>query len=180
MKNLLFVLIGIIIGAFCSTFVFLYICKKESCYVNNVSLMEDSLKLQVVKYGNSDAYWKLYTSCLPADELCMPARKQYDILSYDLLMAEKYNDKRACYEVYQLFVGYRNNIFGTDEKTKLRELALYYLRKGSELDDYNCTKTIYNLLQREQLPPQDWKPIQYYKEKADSLFSVYVKHSEEK
>ena len=38
MKKVLFVLIGIIIGVFCTTFVFLYICKDESCYVNKASI----------------------------------------------------------------------------------------------------------------------------------------------
>ena len=55
---------------------------------------------------------------------------------------------------------------------EFRRIGLHYLKLGEQLGDYNCTKTIYNLLQREQLPPQDWKPIQYYKEKADSLFSL--------
>ena len=57
---------------------------------------------------------------------------------------------------------------------EFRRIGLHYLKLGEQLGDYNCTKTIYNLLQRKQLPPQDWKPIQYYKEKADSLFLLAV------
>jgi hypothetical protein len=59
-------------------------------------------------------------------------------------------------------------------------MALYYLRKGSDLGHYNCADIIYNLLKNNKLPRQDWKPMQYYKQKADSLFSVYIEHSEEK
>ncbi len=180
MKKVLFVLIGIIIGAFCSTFVFLYICKDESCYVNKASLIEDSLKQQIVKNGNHDAYRELYTLCLPDDELCMPTTKEYDMLFYHLLMAEKYDDKFACYEMYKLLSGYKDNMFVNSNNPKINEMALYYLRKGSDLGHYNCADIIYNLLKNNKLPRQDWKPIQYYKQKADSLFSVYIKHSEEK
>ncbi|SER05474.1 hypothetical protein SAMN05444375_1221, partial [Segatella baroniae B14] len=33
---------------------------------------------------------------------------------------------------------------------------------------------IYNLLKDNKLPRQDWKPMQYYKERADSLRSVML------
>ncbi|WP_281084971.1 hypothetical protein [Segatella bryantii] len=47
-------------------------------------------------YTIHDAYIELYTLCFPDDELCFPTQKHYDILFYDLLMAEKYDDMDAC------------------------------------------------------------------------------------
>ena len=173
MKKILFVLIGIVIGTICTTFVFLFNYKKNISCVNSTSLIEDSLKQQVVKYGNHNAYKELYTLCLPDDELCMPTTKEYDMLFYHLLMAEKYDDRDACYEMYQLLFGYEDNVFVKSNNPKINEMALYYLRKGSDLDHYVCTKVIYNLLKKNKLPRHEWKPIKYYKQKKDSLFSIY-------
>lgn len=173
MKKVLFVLIGIVIGTICTTFVFLFNYKKNISCVNSASLIEDSLKQQIVKYGNHNAYKELYTLCLPDDELCMPTMKEYDMLFYHLLMAEKYDDMFACYEMYKLLLGYKDNMFVNSNNPKINEMALYYLRKGSDLGHYNCTDIIYNLLKNNKLPRQDWKPKQYYKQKSDSLFSIY-------
>ena len=49
-------------------------------------------------YTIHDAYIELYTLCFLDDKLCFPTQKHYDILFYDLLMAEKYDDMDACYE----------------------------------------------------------------------------------
>ena len=176
MKKVLFIFIGIVIGAICTTFVFMFNYKKDISCTNRTSLIEDSLKQQIVKYGNHDAYNELSNLCFPGDELCcMPTQKQYDILFYDLLMAEKYDDMYACYEVYRLLFGYKeNNMFANSKNTEIKELALYYLRKGSDLGHYNCADIIYNLLKDNKLPRQDWKPMQYYKERADSLRSVML------
>ena len=175
MKKVLFIFIGIVIGAICTTFVFMFNYKKDISCTNRTSLIEDSLKQQIVKYGNHDAYRELSILCLPDDELCFPTQKHYDILFYDLLMAEKYDDMYACYEVYLLLFGYKeNNMFANSKNTEIKELALYYLRKGSDLGHYNCADIIYNLLKDNKLPRQDWKPMQYYKERADSLRSVML------
>ena len=174
MKKVLFIFIGIVIGAICTTFVFMFNYKKDISCTNRTSLIEDSLKQQIVKYGNHDAYNELSNLCYPDDELCFPTQKHYDILFYDLLMAEKYDDMYACYEVYYLLVGYEDNMFANSKNTEIKELALYYLRKGSDLGHYNCADIIYNLLKDNKLPRQDWKPMQYYKERADSLCSVML------
>ena len=135
----------------------------------------DSLKVRVLHFNDVKAYSELQKMSLDTAFTI----RSYDILYYALLMAEKHNNGSACYDVFRILIGpcmkgdslIDNHNMDIDE---FRRIGLHYLKLGEQLGDYNCTKTIYNLLQREQLPPQDWKPIQYYKEKADSLFLLAV------
>lgn len=136
----------------------------------------DSLKMRILYNDDAKAYSELQKMSLDTAFTI----RSYDILYYALLMAEKHNNGSACYDIYRILIGpcmkgdslIDNHNMDIDE---FRRIGLHYLKLGEQLGDYNCTKTIYNLLQREQLPPQDWKPILYYKEKADSLFSLCIK-----
>ena len=133
-------------------------------------LRSDTLKRKVLNSGNDNAYNKLYI--LSVDETL--ELHSYDMLYYDMLMAEKYKNGSACHEVYETMIGpcvpedtlvdYHD--FDIDE---FRRIGLHYLKIGEQLDDYNCTNQIYEMLYYHKIKPDGWKPISYYGKKADEL-----------
>ena len=88
-------------------------------------------------YYNSAADYTLYYG------------RDYDILYYSLIMANKYNYPPAYFNVYKGLT--HSNTVQTlddvDESTK--NLALYYLTKGAEYGDKSCITLINGELRRE-------------------------------
>ena len=133
-------------------------------------LRSDTLKQKVLNSGNDNAYNKLYL--LSVDESFM--LHSYDMLYYDMLMAEKYKNGSACDNAYTTMIGpcvpedtlvdYHN--FDIDE---FRRIGLHYLNLGEQLGDYDCTNQIYEMLYYHKIKPDGWKPISYYEKKADEL-----------
>jgi hypothetical protein len=135
-------------------------------------LRSDALKQKVLYSGNENAYNKLYI--LSVDE---PLElHSYDMLYYDMLMAEKYKNGSACHEVYETMIGpcvpedtlvdYHD--FDIDE---FRRIGLHYLKLGEQLGDYNCAYTIYELLYYHKIDSAGWKPVLYYEKRADKLLA---------
>ena len=91
-----------------------------------------------------------------------------------MLVAEKYKNGSACYNVYKTLIGpsvpedtivdYHD--FDIDE---FRRIGLHYLNLGEQLGDYDCTNQIYEMLYYHKIKPDGWKPISYYGKKADEL-----------
>lgn len=88
---------------------------RMSLYENDL----DSLMSQV-REGDKSAYFKVRKK-LSQDEL----------LPYSLLMANKFNCKEACFDIYCIF----SNIYGTYALDSLdaytRNIAVYYLNKSN-------------------------------------------------
>ncbi len=135
-------------------------------------LFSDSLKQRVLNGYDAEAYRKL--EILSYDEHF--ALHANDMLYYEMLMAEKYKNSSACYNVYETMIGpcvpedtlvdYHD--FDIDE---FRRIGLYYLKLGEQLGDYNCAYTIYELLYYHKIDSAGWKPVSYYEKRADKLLA---------
>lgn len=181
-KKVLFLAIGIVVGIF-----MVYSLEKRRYTLvpttqKNLSkiskhdiafyLFSDSLKQRVLNGYDAEAYRKL--KILSYDEhFTLHAN---DMLYYEMLMAEKYKNSSACYNVYETMIGpcvpedtlvdYHD--FDIDE---FRRIGLYYLKLGEQLGDYNCAYTIYELLYYHKIDSAGWKPVSYYEKRADKLLA---------
>ena len=179
-KKVLFLAIGIVVGIF-----MVYSLEKRRYTLvpttqKNLSkiskhdiafyLFSDSLKQRVLNGYDAEAYRKLKVLSYE-ENFTLHA---YDMLYYDMLMAEKYKNGSACHEVYETMIGpcvpedilvdYHD--FDIDE---FRRIGLHYLNLGEQLGDYDCTNTIFELLYYHKIDSVGWKTISYYEKKADEL-----------
>ena len=133
-------------------------------------LFSDSLKQRVLNGYDAEAYRKLKVLSYE-ENFTLHAN---DMLYYQMLVAEKYKNGSACYNVYKTLIGpsvpedtivdYHD--FDIDE---FRRIGLHYLNLGEQLGDYDCTNQIYEMLYYHKIKPDGWKPISYYEKKADEL-----------
>lgn len=88
-------------------------------------------------------------------------------LIYDILMADKYNNPLACYEVYccitEMGKKYKYNI-----DKELWNLAFYYLQKGAEQNQSNCVDELIRIYEKgNDFVPADTIKAKYYRKKDD-------------
>jgi hypothetical protein len=102
-----------------------------SCIRHPTTILEDNPQktkelLGMVEAGDTVAYYKISIDFFLAD-------KSKEFLFYALIMANKYNDAQAHYDVYRILTDFfDSNIETLDTITK--ELALYHLKKSKELE----------------------------------------------
>lgn len=179
-KKVLFLAIGIVVGIF-----MVYSLEKRRYTLvpttqKNLSkiskhdiafyLFSDSLKQRVLNGYDAEAYRKLKVLSYE-ENFTLHAN---DMLYYQMLVAEKYKNGSACYNVYKTLIGpsvpedtivdYHD--FDIDE---FRRIGLHYLNLGEQLGDYDCTNTIFELLYYHKIDSVGWKTISYYEKKADEL-----------
>ena len=114
-----------------------------------------TLKKLVKEKGDIDAY----------DELSLAELPEGEFFLYALYMANKYNYPLAYYDVYYSlveFCGEKN----VDENTL--NLALYYLKKGAELEDWNCMRELSLLYLTGKYVPLDSVKGKELRKKIDS------------
>ena len=91
-----------------------------------------TLKKLVKEKGDIDAY----------DELSLAELPEGELLIYSLYMANKYNYPLAYYNVYYSLIRFCSE---KDIDNNTLNLALYYLKKGAELENYTCMSELREL-----------------------------------
>ena len=133
--NICLLLFGIIIGYKYSN----YRAKvqieeaENSITMNDTGISIKDLKISVITKGDTIAYKNLKIEYLNTEYY------KDEILFYSLMMANKYNYSQAYFDVYKSLTDiYEHDISvgSIDDKTK--ELALKYLYKGVELNEYDA------------------------------------------
>ncbi|MFV0586222.1 hypothetical protein [Bacteroides reticulotermitis] len=126
------------------------------------------LKELVLIEGDSVAYNELMIAYLSEEY-----REEY--LVYSLFMIHQYNYPRAYSNVYSCLER-ASESYGNvmDERTK--EMALKYLRRGAELNDYNSLSYLWSLYLEGKYVPKDTIMSQKIKNRMGeiSLLKVYT------
>jgi hypothetical protein len=145
-----------------------------SCQVDYHELTESeiiSCKQNVYENGDEECYKDLILSY--ADNY-----ESAELFTLSYLMASKYNNGYACRNLYQSIIKINNNYEVENDKGQFqnnlilklnkadKEFALYYLIKGSKLNDYNCNSYLSELYEN------GWVVLKNQK-KADSLNNLY-------
>lgn len=179
-KKVLFLAIGIVVGIFMvyslenRRYTLVPTTQKNLSKISKHDiafyLFSDSLKQRVLNGYDAEAYRKLKVLSYE-ENFTLHAN---DMLYYQMLVAEKYKNGSACYNVYKTLIGpsvpedtivdYHD--FDIDE---FRRIGLHYLNLGEQLGDYDCTNTIFELLYYHKIDSVGWKTISYYEKKADEL-----------
>lgn len=141
-----------------------------SCQVDYHELTEReiiSYKQNVYENGDEECYKDLILNC-----------ESTELLPLSYLMASKYNNGYACRNLYESFLEINNNFKVKNDKGQFqnnlilklnradREFALYYLKKGSKLNDCTCNRYL------SELYKNGWVVLKNQK-KADSLYNLY-------
>lgn len=85
---------------------------------------------------------------------------------YDLLMADKYNNPWACYEVYHNIAKELGEEYKYIISKELWNLAFYYLKKGADLNDENCISELVRIYEKgNTYVAADSLKADYYREK---------------
>lgn len=112
--------------------------------MNDSDIPIDELKRITIHKGDGMAYLKLNIASM--NNKFYPA----DMLSYSLIMANKYNNSQAYYDVYHFLTQINRQVFNGEEyidslNTELQKMAIEYLQKAAdtgnkqakdELEDY--------------------------------------------
>ncbi len=141
-----------------------------SCQVDYHELTESeiiSCKQNVYENGDEECYQDLILSYSDNYESA-------ELFPLTYLMASKYNNGYACRHLYESIIKINNNYKVKNDKGEFqnnlilklnkadKEFALYYLMKGSKLNDYNCISNLSKLYANGWVVLKDQK-------KADSL-----------
>ena len=146
---------------FCST---LFSCEPEIIEVKTMNHTRpiEVLKELVLIKGDSVAYDELRIAYLNRDD-----RESY--LTYSLFMIHRYNYPRAYLDVYDCLASVSESFGGVmDERTKA--MALKYLRRGADLNDYNSLRQLRNVYQEGKYVPKDTVMSRMLKEKIDQRY----------
>lgn len=147
-----------------------------SCQVKNeVSENEKSeFKKNVYKSGDEESYKALIMNCYDSEE-------SFELFPITYLMASKYNSGYACRNLYEGIIEINNDYKVKNNKGQFqnklllnlskadREFAIFYLIKGSSLNDSRCNKNL------SELYLNGWG-VERNEQKADSLFKLYEKN----
>ena len=89
---------------------------------------------------------------------------------YDLLMADKYNNPLACYMVYSNIVVFMGEKYKYTIDKELWNLAFYYLKKGADLNSYECISVLVRIYEKgTPFVPADTLKANNYREKMKSF-----------
>ena len=101
-----------------------------------------TIKQKIVQEGNKDDYYELL---LQSKGKSAGWNSEYEfLLPYALILANKYEDGFACYEVYQLTkTFYEDNNMQIDPISS--QFIMHYLLKGAQLGKKDCLRELENL-----------------------------------
>lgn len=111
-----------------------------SCYNSNLTNDEKyNLSREIIKSGNTRAYIK-YSSNEENNGIL-------GNLSYSFIMADKYNNSQACYDVYYEIIKLNNEGEFDENKIEMlpkihKQLVVYYLKKGDSLGNVSCKNVL--------------------------------------
>ena len=123
--------------------------------IENLVYMDSLIACAILK-GDTRAY-------AFAEAEYFKAQRQEEFLWTALTVANKYNNKQACYCVYNLLNGWR---IGADMKNldpKTKNLALYYLLKSYELGENNAKSKIEELFVGKPIPKSSFYMLEFAK-----------------
>ena len=108
-----------------------------SCMNNNSKI--EILKKEITEKGDEKSYIKFLSLCENTNSI--------DLLSYSIIMADKYDYGAACYSVHREVIKLSfNGKYNLSEIVNLgiekEAYCLYYLKKGSELNNVSCISTL--------------------------------------
>ncbi len=99
----------------------------------------ETLKAEIIENGDEKSYIKFLSLCENTNSI--------DLLSYSIIMADKYNNGGACYSVHREII--KLNFNGEYSLSKMLNLGIekeaysvYYLKKGSDLNNISCISTL--------------------------------------
>ena len=95
----------------------------------------DPLKSDILMYGDTTAYIQLKSE--------FSKKRPYDIFYYALIMANKYNYHKACYDVYKSLVSIYalNPALGEMDSVSI-SIANEYLRRGAQKGDQRAIREL--------------------------------------
>jgi hypothetical protein len=150
-------------------FVLLFSCQVDYGYLTESE--KEECKQNVLENGDEECYKDLIFSCEDNNE-------SVGLIPLSYLMANKYNNGYACRNLYESFLETNNNFKVKNDKGQFqnnlilklnktdREFALFYLVKGSKLNDFSCNRYL------SELYSNGWGVLKDQK-KADSLYNLY-------
>ncbi|MDR2840744.1 MAG: hypothetical protein LBV75_05715 [Paludibacter sp.] len=142
-------------------FIALFSCKQKPAYVIAVSGSTrpiEELKNLVLEKGDTVAY----------DELCtafMREKREYENLTYSLLMANKYNYPPAYCAVFDYLI-IASELYGNSIDEKTKAMALEYLMKAAELNNMSAFSRLGGLYKEGKIVCKDSIKSEYYFQKC--------------
>lgn len=149
--------------------ILLFSCQVDYGYLSESE--KNACKQNVLENGDEECYKDLIFSCEDNVE-------SLGLLPLSYLMANKYNNGYACRNLYESILEINNNFEVKNDKGQFqnslilklnkvdREFALYYLMKGSKLNDCTCNRNL------SELYKNGWG-VEKNQKKADSLYNLY-------
>ena len=118
---------------------------------------KDFIESQILK-GNNDIYYEISETMFGSIEL----------LPYSIIMGSIYNNGVACFDVYYI-ISSTFEYYKLDVDTFLIEIAIKFLIRGADLNNWNCCLKLSKLYKEGIWVEQDIQKSIMYKEKAQGL-----------
>ncbi|WP_395043762.1 hypothetical protein [Flavobacterium sp.] len=111
--------------------------EKEHLNILNNSIKLSKIKNKVIKNGDIKSYNKLISYYVKNQNI------NHELLTYSILMVEKYKYYRACSYIYISIINtYNNGVFDEEYfeelNPEIKKITLYYLNLGARNDNIEC------------------------------------------